>query len=248
MKAHALTPYICEDSDSAIIICAGGGYAKRAAIHEKPVAEWLNGLGISAFVLSYRLTYPGNYCDACNAIRFLRSVNVARVSLGIDNINPCKIGIMGFSAGGHTAAMAATLPSTYPEPGTGHLVKCFPDLLILNVPVITMLGPHAHASSVRHLLGHAPPLRISEECSAERHVTEHTPPTFIADTWNEKSLPVENTLLFVQALRQNNVPCELHIYERGPHNFQAAEGLERQILDSWWDRLADWLRLHEFAK
>jgi acetyl esterase/lipase len=235
VKAHALTPYICEGSDAAIIICAGGGYAKRAAIHEKPVAEWLNGLGISAFVLSYRLTYPGNREDAIEAIRFLRNET--------DDYDACKIGIMGFSAGGHTAAMTAVKP-THPDE--------MPDLLILNVPVITMLGPHAHASSVQHLLGYRQAVSLSDipslkRCSVERHVEPNTPPTFIADTWNEKSLPVENTLLFVQALRQNNVPCELHIYERGPHNFQAAEGLERQILDSWWDRLADWLRLHKFA-
>jgi acetyl esterase/lipase len=230
VKAHALTPYICEGSDSAIIVCAGGGYAKRAAIHEKPVAEWLNGLGISAFVLSYRLTYPGNYYDAIEAIRLLRNET--------DGLDPSKIGIMGFSAGGHTAALTAVKP-THPDE--------MPDLLVLNVPVITMVGPPAHASSVRHLLGHTHSIGDLKRCSVERHVEANTPPTFIVDTWNEESLPVENTLLFVQALREHNVPCELHIYERGPHNFQAATGLEKKILDSWWDRLADWLRLHEFA-
>ena len=97
---------------------------------------------------------------------------------------------------------------------------------------------YPRAQICRHLLAF---------CSTDEQVTAQTPPTFIVDTWSDRAVPVENSLLFASALLRAGVPCELHIYEEGPHNFLVAEGETRRVLDTWWDHLADWLRLHDFA-
>jgi acetyl esterase/lipase len=126
-------------------------------------------------------------------------------------------------------------------------VSSRPDLMILSVSVITMRPPYAHGGSVKNLLGDDPDPSLVAFCSTDEQVTERTPPAFIVDTWSDRGVPVENSLLFAAALRKAGVPCELHIYEQGPHNFLNAEGETRRILDTWWDHCADWLRLHGFA-
>jgi len=231
-------------SGAATIICPGGGYAHLADHEGQPVAEWLNTLGVTAFVLKYRLGpryhHPAPMQDAARAIRIVR----ARASeWGLD---PQRIGILGFSAGGHLAATAGThFDSGKPDASDVlERVSSKPNLMILIYPVITMRD-QTHAGSKKNLLGAEPSPELVALLSNEEQVTKETPPTFLVHTMNDSAVPVENSLLFVSALRKAGVAFEFHLYERGPHGFGL--GGKDPILTTWPDRCADWLRLHGFA-
>ena len=242
-----LTPYLPPKdkmSGAAIIICPGGGYAHLADHEGRPVAEWLNTLGITAFVLKYRLGpryhHPAPMQDAARAIRVVRA---RAAEWGLD---PQRIGILGFSAGGHLAATAGThFDSGKPNaPDVLERVSSKPNLMILIYPVITMRD-QTHAGSKKNLLGAEPSPELAALLSNDEQVTKETPPTFLVHTMNDSAVPVENSLLFVSALRKAGVPFEFHLYERGPHGFGL--GGKDPILATWPDRCADWLRLHGFA-
>ena len=231
---------------AAVIICPGGGYHHLAEVHQRPVAEWLNQIGVAGFVLRYRhlhFPHPAPFQDAQRAIRLVR----ARAEQW--RLDPNRIGIMGFSAGGHLASMTGTHFDAGRADAADPIERasCRPDLMILAVAVITMRPPHAHTGSVHNLLGKNPPPELVAFCSTDEHVTKQTPPTFIVGSWSDPGVPIENSLRFAAALRKAGVPCEMHLYEQGPHNFLQAQGELRRILDTWWDHLADWLRLHGFA-
>lgn len=244
-----LTPYFAPPelaTGAAIIICPGGGYALLDPAHGEPVARWLNSIGIAGFVLKYRhlkYKHPAPLQDIQRAIRLVRA------QAGQWGLDPNRLGVMGFSAGGHLASMAAVhFDAGRPDdPDPIERVSSRPDLLILSVAVITMRPPYAHAGSRKNLLGDDPPPELEAFCSTDEQVRPDTPPTFIVSTWADEGVPVENSLRFAMALRQAKVPCEIHIYERGQHNFLLATGEVRRVLDTWWERLADWLRLHGFA-
>lgn len=216
----------------AIVVCPGGGYGALAMDHEgKQIAQWLNSQGIAAFVLKYRLGpryhHPAPLQDAQQAIRIVRK----RASEF--KINPEHVGIMGFSAGGHLAATAAT---HLQAPGVR------PDFAILGYPVITFTNePYVHKGSRRNLLGDSPSRELSEELSNELQVTRDTPPVFLFHTTEDKGVPPENSVLFYMACRKAGVPAEMHIYEKGPHGVGLAP--TDLALSSWPARLADWLRL-----
>jgi acetyl esterase/lipase len=244
-----ITPFLAPKetaSRAAIIICPGGGYARLSDVKEgSDVARWLNSLGISAFVLKYRLGMryhqPNQLLDAARAVRYVRS-NAARLE-----VDPDKIGIIGFSAGGH---LASTLGTRF-DPGRSdsadpiERVSSRPDLMMLIYPVITM-GEFTHAGSKRNLLGENPTETLIEQYSNERHLSSATPPTFIVHTLADAGVPVENSLMFVQALRRAKVPVEFHMYEKGPHGFGLAP--TDPVLATWTDHCADWLELHAFIK
>ena len=242
-----LTPYFPPKdkmTGAAIVICPGGGYAHLADHEGRPVAEWLNTLGVTAFVLKYRLGpryhHPAPLQDAARAIRIVR----ARASeWGLD---PQRIGILGFSAGGHLASTAGThFDSGKPDAqDVIERVSSRPNLMILIYPVITM-REMTHAGSKKNLLGDQPSPELVALLSNEEQVTRETPPTFLVHTMNDSAVPVENSLLFVSALRKAGVPFEFHLYERGPHGFGL--GGNDPILATWPDRCADWLRIHGFA-
>jgi acetyl esterase/lipase len=143
-----------------------------------------------------------------------------------------RIGIWGFSAGGHLAATAAT----HFDSGTR------PDFVILAYPVITFEQPYAHQGSRKNLLGTDPDPKLVRNLSNDTQVTAQTPPTFLFHTDGDKGVPAENSVLFYLALRKAGVPAELHIYERGPHGVGLAP--KDPVLSSWPERLADWLKLH----
>jgi len=242
-----LTPYLpTKDkmTGAAIIICPGGGYGHLADHEGRPVAEWLNTLGVTAFVLKYRLGpryhHPAPMQDAARAIRIVRA---RAAEWGLD---PQRIGILGFSAGGHLASTAGThFDSGKPDaPDAIERVSSKPNLMILIYPVITMRD-RTHAGSKKNLLGDQPGPELVALLSNEEQVTKETPPTFLVHTMNDAAVPVENSLLFVSALRKAGVPFEFHLYERGPHGFGL--GGKDPILATWPDRCADWLRLHSFA-
>jgi acetyl esterase/lipase len=209
------------------------------------VAEWLNSLGISAFVLKYRLGMryhqPDQLLDAARALRTVRT----RAKEW--NIDAGRIGILGFSAGGHLASTLGTHFDAGKPDAKEEIdrVSSRPDLMVLIYPVISM-GEFTHAGSKKNLLGEAPTADLIRLYSNELHVTKETPPAFLVHTMTDKSVPVENSLMFVSALRKAGVPFEFHLYEQGPHGFGLAPA--NPILASWAERCADWLALHAFAK
>lgn len=240
-----LTPFVPKEkaSGAAMIVCPGGGYSHLADHEGRPVAEWLNSIGITAFVLKYRIGpkyhHPAPLQDAARAVRMIRS----RASEW--KLDPKRIGILGFSAGGHVASTIGThFDSGQPDAtDTIDRASSRPDLLVLIYPVVTM-GDLTHAGSRKQLLGINPSADMLKLLSNEEQVTKETPPTFLVHTANDAAVPVENSLRFAEALRKVGVPFELHVYERGRHGFGL--GGNDPILSTWPARCADWLHLHGF--
>ena len=240
---------------SAVVVCPGGGYGMLAVDHEgKQIAEWLNSLGITAIVLKYRLGpryhHPAMIQDAGRAIR------TARWRAKEWKIDPRKIAIMGFSAGGHLASTAGThFDAGKPDADDPiERVSSRPDRMILVYPVIALATPYGHSGSLRNLLGDNPPREIVESLSNERQVTKETPPTFLAHTDADKGVPAENSLLFVLALRKAGVPVELHLFERGPHGLGLGDGtpafrVPPEPSFKAWPKLCEaWLQNQGFLK
>lgn len=224
---------------AAVIVCPGGGYGGLADHEGKDYAEFLNTLGITAFVLKYRLgsngyRHPVMLWDAARAVRTVRYMALQW------NLNPNRIGIMGSSAGGHLAATMLTKWDLGLERQAVDRESSRPDFGILCYPVITM-GPLSHAGSRANLLGEKPGDALINELSAERHVTVQTPPCFIWHTLEDSAVPPENSMMFAEALRKAKVACELHLFEKGSHGIGLANG------HPWTVALAAWLRSHGWA-
>lgn len=221
-----------------MIVCPGGGYAGLADHEAGPVAEWLNSFGVAAFVLNYRRTpyrHPIPLGDAQRAIRWVRS---HADEWGLDKNH---IGILGFSAGGHLAASAATLfDDGRPEAlDPVERESSRPDAAILCYPVISC-GEFAHRGSVLNLLGDPPPLEKVRELSLETRVTPRNPPTFIWHTADDGAVPVENSLLFAGALAQHEVNTTLHVFPHGQHGLGLAS--DSATVSVWTGRCAHWLK------
>ncbi len=241
----SLTIYPASDAnkvETGVVVCPGGGYVHLAMDHEgRQIAEWLNKLGISAFVLKYRLGpkyhYPVELWDAQRAIRY------ARAHAQEYGIRADRIGIWGFSAGGHLASTAGTHFDRGDPDGSDAIDKqsSRPDFMILAYPVITMLDPYVHHGSLHALLGEKPDPELVRSLSNETQVTPETPPTFLFATANDNVVPVENSVQFDEALNRAGVPAEIHIYLKGPHGVGLAQN--DPVLRTWPDRLADWLKL-----
>jgi len=231
----SLTFYLADAAKAngtAVVVCPGGGYQNLAMDHEgKQVAQWLNGYGVSAFVLKYRLGpryhHPAMMQDVQQAMRMVRSRAAEW------KVRPDRIGVWGFSAGGHLASTAAT----HFETKDG--VSSRPDFAILAYPVITM-KEFTHQGSRRNLLGDNPDPALVDMMSNETQVTAQTPPTFIFFTSDDGAVPVQNGIMFYEALRKAGVPAEMHVFRTGPHGV----GLAPNYPDlSWWPKLlAEWMR------
>lgn len=239
---------------ASVVVCPGGGYGMLATEHEgTEVAEWLRSLGITAVVLKYRLgpkyRHPAMLHDAQRAIRTVR----ARADeWGLD---PKRVAILGFSAGGHLASTAATHFDAG-KPGASDPVSrqsCRPDLAILVYPVIALATPYGHTGSLKNLLGDAPAKDLVESLSNETQVTKETPPTFLAHTNEDQGVPAENSLLFALALRKAGVPVELHLFEKGRHGLGLGTGWSRrniapnEAFRAWPGLCATWLKVHGFT-
>ena len=242
-----ITPYPAKDPDgSAMIVFPGGGYRNLAKHEGEPVAQWLASLGVSAYVVHYRLgpryRHPAMLHDAAHAVRTLRAM--AREW----KIDGGRIGVLGFSAGGHLAATISTQfddgDPNAPDP-IGR-VSSRPDVAVLCYPVITFGPPSAHLGSRKNLLGDDPPQELIDQMSAEKRVTARTPPTFIFHTADDAGVPVENALMYSAALRANKVPFELHVYEHGRHGVGLAK--DDPILSTWTQRCAAWLATKKFGR
>jgi acetyl esterase/lipase len=231
----------------AVIVCPGGGYVRLAANHEgRQVASYLNSLGVAAFVLRSRLgpryRHPVELGDAQRAIRLVR----ARAATW--NLDPARIGIMGFSAGGHLAMTASTIadPGNLSASDPVDRISSRPDFAVLGYPVISMTEAWTHQGSKTALLGADPDAALAARLSGERLVTTDTPPTFLFHTNADATVPAENSVHYYLSLRRASVPAELHIFEKGAHGVGLAN--DDSALSEWSTLLANWLRVRGIVK
>jgi len=232
---------------AAVIVCPGGGYTGLAMNHEgRQVANFLNSQGIAAFVLKYRLGpkyhHPVELGDAQRAIRMLRA-HSADWHIATD-----RIGILGFSAGGHLAMSA----STHFDAGKADAadvvdrVSSRPDFSVLGYPVISLVEPWTHQGSKNALLGANADPELAKSLSGEQSVTKETPPTFIFQTNADTTVPAENATYYYLALRKAGVAAEMHIFEKGPHGLGLA--MDDPAISEWSKLLTNWLRVHGVIK
>lgn len=231
---------------ASVVVCPGGGYGMLADHEGKPVAEWLNSVGITSFVLKYRLgakyRHPVMQNDVNRAIRVVRSNSEAW------KIDPKRIGIIGFSAGGHLASTAATHFDAGDVKAIDPVERFSsrPDAAMLIYPVITMSDEFTHLGSKHNLLGEHPDAKLVELMSNEKQVTKDTPPTFIVHTLDDAVVPCENAIEFTRSCRKMGVPVELHLFEHGPHGFGLAKG--DTTLGVWTGMCEKWLARRGFLK
>lgn len=229
---------------TAVVIFPGGGYGHLAMDHEgHQIAQRLNSIGVAGFIVQYRhrnsgagYGHPAPIQDAQRAIRMVRSRAAEW------NVDPSRIGIIGFSAGGHLASSAGThFQIRYSDAKDGiDQTSCRPDFMILMYPVISFTESYTHIGSRSNLLGKDPDKNLIESFSNERQVTPETPPTFLVHADDDKAVPPENSIAFYLALRKVGVPAEMHIYEKGGHGFGPGDG--KGSVSSWMTRCADWMR------
>lgn len=236
-------------SDASVIICPGGGYGILAIDHEGyDIAQWFNDRGVTAFVLKYRLPQDELFenavirplQDAQQAIRIVRK-NASGFGVSAD-----KTGIMGFSAGGHLASTASTHFNTQVGEITDQAISVRPDFSILIYPVITFGDVNTHSGTRDNLVGTNAPAEIIDLYSNEKHVTAETPPVFLIST-SDDFVPAENSILYYQACRNNKVPAEIHIYEKGGHGYALKKNGLGPV-ETWPDRMEDWLRQSKLMK
>ncbi|WP_183563359.1 alpha/beta hydrolase [Mucilaginibacter sp. SP1R1] len=243
-----LTPYLPAKgtaNGAAIVVCPGGGYSGLASAHEGvAVAQAFNKIGVTAFVLKYRLPSDdimkdksiGPLQDAQTAILIVRQ---HAAEWGID---PDKIGIIGFSAGGHLASTAGTHFDKPVIENKGISVR--PDFMLLLYPVITF-GEYAHVGSRENLIGKTPSAAQVDLYSNEKQITANTPPTFLVHAQDDKTVPVQNSLMFYDGLLKNNVKAEMHLFQEGGHGFGLNNSKSK---DKWFDWAAAWLDENGFLK
>ncbi|MGV3539874.1 MAG: alpha/beta hydrolase [Rufibacter sp.] len=226
---------------TAVVICPGGGYAKLAFSHEgTDVAQKLAEQGITAFVLKYRLPHPSVTSNP--SITPLQDAQQAlylvRKRAKEWNLNPARVGIMGFSAGGHLASTAGTHFNRVQIANPENL-SVRPDFMVLVYPVISNDSALAHKGSFQLLLGQNPSPEQARLYSNHLQVTAQTPPTFLVHATDDKTVPVLNSVVFYQALVQHKIPAELHIYQNGGHGFGLVNKTTQEL---WLDNCLNWMK------
>lgn len=235
-----------ENKGAAVVICPGGGYERLAyVVAGIQLAKWFNTMGVNAFVLNYRLPVSpdlkqreiGPLMDAQRAIKLIRA-NAAAWAIDVN-----KVGIMGSSSGGHLAATSGTYGSDVSAVGDSLDKQNFkPNFMILVSPVIDLSTTIAHGGSVKNLLGPNPSKELKEKFSAQLQVNASTPPCFIVDAVNDKAVSPMNSLVFYQALLQNNVPVSFHAFPQGAHsialrNNPGSTNLWTQLCEAWLNEM-----------
>lgn len=235
-----ITPYLIEDGQehSCILVCPGGGYSHKAQHEGEPIAQWLNSIGISAFVLDYRVApykHPWPLSDAQRAIRTIRS-NSAKW-----HIDKNRVGILGFSAGGHLTSTAATHFDAGNKAAADPIEResSRPDAAVLCYPVISF-GEFRHHGSMVNLLGENPPEDLRHNLSNENAVGPNTPPVFLWHTSDDAAVPVENSLLFASSMARHKLNFALHVYRSGRHGLGLAN--EFPEVSQWKKECELWLR------
>jgi acetyl esterase/lipase len=243
-SAPSIQRYLLEGTGPfpVMIVAAGGGYARRAEHEAYPVAEWLNSIGISAVVLNYRVA-PHNHPIPLSDVK--RAIRMVRHNATDWNLDPNKVGILGFSAGGHLASSAGT-HYDFGNKEADDPIESYssrPDVMVLCYPVISM-GKYTHEGSKLNLLGEKPEAELVELLSNENQITEETPPAFLWHTADDVSVPVENSLMFAAGLGRHKVPFDLHIFESGHHGLGLANNHPEARV---WPSLCEaWLRKQGF--
>jgi acetyl esterase/lipase len=245
-----LTSYLPDHTNAtraAMVICPGGGYGMLAPHEGNDYALWLNQHGMTCFVLKYRLGssgyhHPAMLDDAARAVRWVRA------HADDYKIDPHRIGIMGSSAGGHLASTLLTHFDAGDTNATDAIERqsSRPDLGILCYAVISM-GEFTHQGSKENLLGKDPSPELVKLLSNELQVTTNTPPCFIWTTFEDNVVPMENSMLFAEALRKNHVPFDLHIYEKGGHGMGLADKSPFAHPHPWANDCLFWLRPQKFV-
>jgi len=230
----------------AVLICPGGGYGVLAFKHEgNDIAKWLNDNGIAGIILKYRLPSDlimrdksiGPLQDAQEAMRTIRRNAKAW------NIDPSKIGVIGFSAGGH---LASTLSTHFDERvyEVKDDISARPDFSILLYPVITMDASFTHMGSRKNLIGENPSEEAVRHFSNELQITEKTPPAFLVHSADDKGVPIKNSMTYYEALSKLNIPSELHIFQKGGHGYGLA--VNRETQSAWPELCLKWLKASGF--
>jgi acetyl esterase/lipase len=244
-----LTPFLPtadKASGAAVVICPGGGYGGLAISYEgMDVGSWMAKRGVAGFVLKYRVAPYKHPIPLQDAQRALRTVRARAKEWGVD---PARVGTLGFSAGGHLASTVATHFDDGKPDAADPIDKmsCRPDFAVLCYPVITLKPPYAHMGSRYNLLGKDADEKLVESLCNDQQVTDKTPPTFLFHTADDNAVPVENSLLFFEALHKAKVPAELHVYEHGRHGVGLAPN--EPALSSWPDLLETWMKTHGLMK
>jgi acetyl esterase/lipase len=231
---------------TAVLICPGGGYFALSFAHEgNAIASWLNDNGIAGIILKYRLPSDlimkdksvGPLQDAQEAMRIIRR------NASAWNIDPKKIGVIGFSAGGH---LASTLSTHYADKvyDAADTVSARPDFSLLIYPVITMDSSFTHAGSRRNLLGDNPSDDVVKRFSNELQVNEKTPPAFMVHSANDRTVPVKNSFVYFEQLVKYNIPSELHVFQKGGHGFGLGGSKDTQ--SAWPGLCISWLKASGF--
>ncbi|HTI59753.1 alpha/beta hydrolase [Mucilaginibacter sp.] len=242
-----ITPYFPEKdkaTGTAIVIFPGGSYINLASDHEgRAIALEFNKIGVTAFVVKYRL--PSDQIMVDKTIGPLqdaeRAIQMVRERAAEWGVNPHKVGVIGFSAGGH---LASTIDTHFDKVviDNKNNISVRPDFAMLIYPVISF-GPFAHAFSRENLIGKNPSQQLIDLYSNEKQVTANTPPTFLIHAEDDDVVPVQNSLLFYDALVKNKVKAEIHLFQAGGHGF----GLNNPTTtDHWFDWAANWLRGNGF--
>ncbi|MCO5241668.1 MAG: alpha/beta hydrolase [Chitinophagaceae bacterium] len=250
IKTPTLTAYLPSPekaNGTAVVICPGGGYTIVAIDHEGyKVAERFNEMGVAAFVLKYRIPNKKNQKDP--AVAPLQDVQQALLTVRTRakqwNINPERVGIMGFSAGGHLASTAATHFEHSLINNPKH-ISLRPDFAILIYPVISADPSITHSGSFKNLLGENPSQEQLNLYSNEKQVTDKTPPAFLVHASDDKGVNPNNSIVFYQALLKHNIAAEIHIYQKGGHGFGMNNPTTK---DQWMDRCKNWMDANGWLK
>lgn len=232
---------------TGIVVCPGGGYGMLAIDHEgEQIAQWLIGEGIAAFVLQYR--HAPDYGHPTPLLDARRAVRTVRFNAEKWGLQPDRIGILGFSAGGHLTASTAILHEGAKPDAEDPIdqVSARPDFMVPVYPVITMQDDYTHKGSRRNLLGKSPDPALVERYSLERQVTADTPPAFLVHTTDDQAVPVENSVQLYLALHRAGAPAEMHIYEKGRHGLGLGGG--DAAFATWPGHLIDWLKVRELLE
>lgn len=243
-----LTAYVPKNPNGVgILVMPGGGYARVVLDKESDeLSSWLDAEGVTFFVLKYRLPGDGHENREIVALQDAqRAMRVIRGNTEKWNLNPEKIGIMGFSAGGH---LASTLSAKYDEKIYKQVDEfdnftAKPNFQILGYPVITMKDPHVHKGSRTNLLGENPSEEMINRFSSELNATEMVPKTYIMHATDDRSVPVENSIDYYLALKSKGVPVEMHIFQDGGHGY-SIRGTKGKTVESWTETVSKWLKIN----